>query len=145
MTMPQTPMQKARTLQALPPNVRAPNVTRWLLGFTALCGFTLAGQAISDGLRLPVPGSVIGMVLLLVALAVRIPHLEAIVRPSGETLLSLIPLLLVPLAAGAVEQGREIGPDLLAYAVALVATWLLCCASAAGTYLLLRPRKRANR
>lgn len=143
--MPQTPTQKARALRASPPNVRALNVARWLLGFTVLCVFALAGQAISDGLRLPVPGSVIGMVLLLVALAARIPRLEAIVRPSSETLLSLIPLLLVPLAAGAIEQGRAIGTDLLAYAVALVATWVLCCASAAGTYLLLRPRKRADR
>ena len=144
--MPKTQAEQSNAQQHSPhTHDRALAMARWLLGFTVLCAFALIGQAIADGLRLPIPGSVIGMVLLLVALMIRVPHLERIVRPSAETLLSLIPLLLVPLAAGVIEQGPSFAPHLLAYVVALFAAWLFCAVSAAGTYVLLRPRKPVDR
>ena len=56
--------------------------------------FTLAGELCHILLPIPVPASIYGMVLMLIALATKILRVEA-VKETGTFLVSLLPLLFV--------------------------------------------------
>ena len=64
----------------------------WLLVFQSV------GELLARGLRLPLPGPVIGMVLLLLAL--RWPAVQKPVSETAEFLLSHLSLLFVPVGVG---------------------------------------------
>jgi len=68
-------------------------------GFIILIGLLLIGNTLSDTFNLPVPGSVIGMVLLLVGLCL----IKGVPEDLGKTadgLIAQIGLLFVPAGAG---------------------------------------------
>lgn len=81
----------------MPPPSNTP--LRALLGLGLLCGFAALGQALVSLTRLPFPGSVAGLLLLLLALSL------GVVRPewvdlAADGLLGLLGLLFVPAAVG---------------------------------------------
>lgn len=80
----------------------------------------LAGEAAARGLSLPVPGPVLGMLLLLVLLASS-ARMVALVRPVAQGILGHLSLLFVPAGVGVVGHFRSLGADgpaiLLALAV----------------------------
>ncbi|MDB5930621.1 MAG: LrgA family protein [Polaromonas sp.] len=69
-----------------------------LRGMTWLLVFQSLGELLARGLALPLPGPVIGMVLLLVAL--RWPVVRAPVGACADFLLSHLSLLFVPVGVG---------------------------------------------
>jgi holin-like protein len=68
---------------------------RVLLALAVLVAFLAAGAMVADGVGLPVPGSVVGMVLLTVALQARVVR-PSWVRPAADLLLRHMGLLFVP-------------------------------------------------
>jgi holin-like protein len=77
-------------------------VARTLLGGLVLYAFLLLGGLVADVLGLPLPGSVLGMVLLWAALEAGVVRL-AWIREGATTLLGLLGLLFVPAGAGFVQ------------------------------------------
>lgn len=75
---------------------------RLALGLGVLTAFAALGTALASGLHLPLPGSVLGMVLLWAALSLRLVRLEW-VEGAGDGLLALLGLLFVPATVGAVD------------------------------------------
>ena len=69
-----------------------------LRGMAWLLMFQSAGELLARGLGLPLPGPVIGMVLLLLAL--RWPAVQTPVAQCAEFLLSHLSLLFVPVGVG---------------------------------------------
>ncbi len=81
-----------------------------------LLGCQLAGEVCARALSLPVPGPVIGMVLLLVLMALFRP-LPQKVTPTAQVILGNLSLLFVPAGVGIVSQLDKVaqyGPGLLA-------------------------------
>ena len=72
-------------------------------GMALLVGGQLLGEATVAVTGLPVPGSVVGMVWVLLALLAKKGHLPEL-RRAGSTMLLLVPLLLVPVSVGIMEQ-----------------------------------------
>ena len=68
-------------------------------GFLILLGCQLLGELIVTLLDVPIPGAVVGMVVLLVGLMV-IGKVPEGLRVSSEGLLKVLPLLLVPAGVG---------------------------------------------
>lgn len=87
--------------------------------FIALC--LLAGEAVSLALGLPVPGSVIGMVLMTAALQGRWLRLET-VKPAADVLLRNMSLLFVPPGVGLMVYANQIADAWLPIAAATVAS-----------------------
>ena len=87
----------------------------------------LAGELIAKALRFPVPGPVIGMVILFVILALRggIPDGLA---ATADGLLKHLSLLFVPAGVGVMLHFRLLGDDWLAVAAALIASTVLTIA-----------------
>ena len=70
-------------------------------------------------LPLPVPASVYGLVLLLLALNFQLIKLED-VKEVGTYLTGIFPLLFVPAAAGVMELWAEMGNMLLPIIIAII-------------------------
>jgi holin-like protein len=101
--------------------------------------FQLIGEALVRSLSVPVPGPVVGMALLLLALLLRPATLEAI-KPTAQTLLQHLSLLFVPAGVGVILHLQRLGDEALAIGVALVVSTLVGLASAALTMAWLMKR-----
>ena len=91
-------------------------------------------------LPLPVPASVYGLVLLLLALNFRLIKLED-VKEVGTYLTGIFPLLFVPAAAGVMELLAEMGEMLLPILIAIIPVTVLVMVSAGKTTQALSGRK----
>ncbi|MGM0983969.1 MAG: CidA/LrgA family protein [Pseudomonadota bacterium] len=95
-----------------------------IMGMSVLLACQFAGELVARGLTLPIPGPVIGMVILLVALMIR-GRVPSSLRLSGEGLLRYLTLLFVPAGVGLMVHFELIGADLWPIALTLVASTAL--------------------
>ncbi|MBB5211632.1 CidA/LrgA family protein [Microbulbifer hydrolyticus] len=94
------------------------NLPRWLLGAGLLLAFDLAGRSLSAAFSLPVPGPVLGMLLLLLALMIygRVPR--GLAEVGGQVLRLLI-LIFLPATVGIYFLRDLSGGDWAALAIAM--------------------------
>jgi len=95
--------------------------------FAILLLFQCLGEALAFVLHLPLPGPVIGMLLLFAALAVS-PRLMNIVEATGSELLRHLSLLFVPAGVGIMAAAGTIAGHWLAIILALFGSTLLTLA-----------------
>ena len=81
--------------------------------------FQLLGEVLSFAFSLPIPGPVIGMVLLLIALILKDNLIEHI-RPSASVLLAHLALLFVPAAVGVIQYVDRIRAEWLGIGLIIV-------------------------
>jgi putative effector of murein hydrolase LrgA (UPF0299 family) len=96
----------------------------------------LAGEAGARLFSLPVPGPVIGMLLML-GLIVFAPRLAEVVRPTAEGILANLSLLFVPAGVGVVGHISTLGAQALSLLLAVVASTVLAIAAGAVTFVLV--------
>ncbi|MEI2806581.1 CidA/LrgA family protein [Albidovulum sp.] len=96
----------------------------------------LAGEAGARLFGLPVPGPVIGMLLML-GLIVSAPRLAGLVRPTAEGILANLSLLFVPAGVGVVGHVSTLGGQALSLLIAVVASTVLAIAAGAVTFVLV--------
>lgn len=104
--------------------------------FAILLGCQLTGEIVVRAVAIPVPGPVLGMLLLL-GLLVAIPKLKDLMLLTTQTLLGNLSLLFVPAGVGVIahlDKIVEFGAGLL---VALVISTLLALTSAVLTFRLV--------
>lgn len=90
-----------------------------VIGFLILISCQLVGELIVFSLDIPVPGAVVGMVLLLAGLIIR-GQVSTGLRTSAEGLLSILPLMLVPAGVGLMVHFQLIAAEWVAILAALV-------------------------
>ena len=104
-----------------------------LQGLALLLLMQSAGEALSHFLQLPVPGPVVGMVLLLLAL--RWAPVQQALAPAAGFLLTHLSLLFVPVGVGVMTHLALLGTHGLRLVVVIVLpTWI----GMAVTALVLR-------
>ena len=118
---------------------------RYLFQFGRILAFCFAGEVLHAVLPLPVPASVYGLLLLLLALCFGIVRLEQ-VRETGLFLTGIFPLLFVPAATGVMELWAELGAMLLPAVISIVPVTVLVFAAAGRTTqaLIRRMEKKAK-
>ena len=79
-------------------------------GLVLLVAGQLVGEVVVTVTGLPVPSAVVGMVVVLFALLARKGQMPE-VRRAGHTLLMLVPLFLVPVSVGIMEQFDALRAD----------------------------------
>lgn len=110
-----------------------------LTGLTVLLACQLLGEFVVRALDLPLPGPVVGMLILFVILQVRHPRPESGLVTAPQTLLRFLPVLYVPAGVGVVAYLSRLGDDALPIAGGLVLSWLAGLLVTAGvTALLMR-------
>jgi len=98
-----------------------------LEAFATLLVFQTIGEVLSYGLRLPVPGPVLGMALLLGLLLLR-PGAAERLRPTSLELLKHLSLLFVPAGVGVMLHAARIGQEWLPIIVSLLVSTALAIA-----------------
>lgn len=107
-----------------------------LVGITLLLCYQLAGEALVLAFGLPLPGPVLGMLLLLLTLVLG-EHAVAATEGPAEALLGHLSLLFVPAGVGVMVHAQRLGGEWLPIAVALVASTLLTLVAVALTMRLM--------
>lgn len=109
--------------------------------FIVLLGFQLVGEVVARALGLPLPGPVIGMLLLFVALLVRGSAPESL-RETANGLLRHLSLLFVPAGVGVMTHIALLRSAWLPILLTLALSTLLTLAITALTmrWLLRLPR-----
>ena len=104
-----------------------------VFGFTVLLLCQLAGEGLARGLGLPVPGPVLGLIILVIGLmlAHRQPRTpvtafeERSVVRTADSLLANLSLLFVPAGVGVIDQIGVLRSQALAIGAALVVSTVL--------------------
>lgn len=101
-----------------------------LVGIVLLLACQAVGEWLAAALRIPVPGSVLGMALLAVALASarRVPHGLARV---ADGLLKAMPLFFIPAGVGVLTLASTLADAWLPITMALVVSTLLAVVATA--------------
>ena len=92
--------------------------------FTLLLVYQLIGEVLVQLTGLPVPGPVVGMLLLFLTLAVR-GAAPPWLRDTCQGLLSHLSLLFVPAGVGVLLHFKRLGAEWLPISVALVASTVI--------------------
>jgi holin-like protein len=106
---------------------------------TVLLVYQLVGEVLVQTTGLPVPGPVVGMLLLFITLIAR-KDVPEVLRGASQQLLSHLSLLFVPAGVGVMLHFGRLGEEWLALAVALVASTLITIAVTALVMRLLQRR-----
>jgi len=112
-----------------------------LAAFTQILLFQLAGEVIARGLGLPVPGPVLGLLLLFAFLLWRGgpgPELQQ----AAQNLLQHLSLLFIPAGTGILLHIATLEREWLPISVAMVVSTVLAMAVTALLIQFLSPRQR---
>lgn len=99
----------------------------------ALCillSLQLIGEVVTRGLGLPLPGPVLGLLLLVLGCVLR-PSLAQMLRPVTSTILGNLSLFFVPAGVGVVAHLQQFRQDGFAIAIALTVSTALAIAAGA--------------
>lgn len=116
-----------------------------IAGLTWLVAFQLVGELVTRVADLPVPGPVVGMLLLFCFLRLRRYDDAGTIVRAGTALLRHLQLFFVPAGVGVVVYLGLIGREALPIGVAMLGSWLLGLAAVGWTAVALerllgRPR-----
>ena len=105
------------------------------LGLLLVC--QLAGEFIARGLGLPIPGPVLGLVILLTALALR-PNLSGILRPTTQVILAHLSLMFVPAGVGVIGNLEVLSSDWAVLLVVLTLSTVLSMLVTVATFIAMK-------
>lgn len=112
-----------------------------ITAFAILLCCQLAGEVAARLFRLPIPGPVLGMVLLFAVLLWRSRVLEPLREPAYG-LLRYLSLLFVPAGVGLIRHGQRLRAEALAIGVALLLSTALTVAVTALVFQLVARAQR---
>ena len=104
----------------------------------------LAGEVIARGLALPVPGPVVGLVLLAVLLLAytrrggAIDLTESALARTAQVLVAMLGLLFVPTGVGVVQQLNLLGTHALGILATVILSSIITMLATVGTFLLVK-------
>lgn len=108
----------------------------FLTVITILLVYQLVGELIVLGFDLPIPGPVVGMLLLLLSLILKKPFASQLEKPT-ELLLSHLSLLFIPAGVGVMVHFVRLQEEWLAISVALVVSTVLGLLITAWTMMFI--------
>lgn len=100
----------------------------------ALLSCQLAGEVTARLIPFPLPGPVIGMLLMLALLSAS-PRFAALMRPAAEGFLGHLSLLFVPAGVGVVGHIAALGGQAVVLVIAVVLSTILAIAAGALTFV----------
>lgn len=118
--------------------------TKYLFQFARILVFCFLGEILHAVLPLPLPASIYGLILLLLALRLKAIQLED-VKEVGLFLTGIFPLLFVPAAAGVMELWAEMGSMLLPILLSILpVTVLVLITSGHTTQAMVRRKQKGT-
>lgn len=110
--------------------------------FAQLLACQLAGEVITRFLHLPVPGPVLGLIILALVLLVRAQwrddRLELPVERTATVILANLGLLFVPAGVGVLQQLGLLSSHAVGIVLTLLLSTVLTLLATVGTFLLVK-------
>ena len=114
---------------------------KYIRQFAVILTVSFLGEVLKALLPLPIPASIYGLVLMLLALCLKVIPLES-VKETGKFLVEIMPLMFIPAAVGLTKSWNRISPILTELVViTAVSTVLVMAASGLVTQKVLRSGK----
>lgn len=105
--------------------------------FGLLLGCQLIGEVAVRGLGVPIPGPVVGLAFLLIALCT-VPSLSEDLRSTIGVILANLSLMFVPAGVGVIGNLEALSSDWLALLVILTLSTTFSMLAAVGTFIAVR-------
>ena len=102
-----------------------------------LLGCQLVGEFVARGLGLPIPGPVLGLAILLAALALR-PPLASALRPTTQVILAHLSLMFVPAGVGVIGNLDVLSSDWARLLVVLILSTILSMLVTVATFIAMK-------
>jgi holin-like protein len=109
------------------------NLNHMISTLAIILGFQLVGEVVSQALSLPLPGPVLGLLLLVAACLIR-PGLAERIRPTTLGLLQHMSLFFVPAGVGIVAHWGLLKAHGIGLAVAVAGSTILAIAAGAVVF-----------
>ena len=117
---------------------------KYLRQIVILLAFSFVGEALSLLIPLPIPGSIYGIVLLFLALETKLLKLAS-VKDVSDFLISFMPVMFIPAAAGLIDAWPVLRDNALAYVViTIVTTVVVMGVSGLVTQWIIRRRRKGG-
>jgi holin-like protein len=100
----------------------------------ALLACQLIGESIARAASLPIPGPVLGMVIMLALLTLS-PRFTAFMRPVAQGIIAHLSLLFVPAGVGVVGHFAALGVQTLTLLMAIIVSTILAIAVGSLTFV----------
>ena len=94
---------------------------KYMRQFGIILGVTCVGVMIKYFVPLPIPGSIYGLVLMLVLLTTKLIKIEQ-VKEVGEFLIEIMPLMFIPAAVGLLTSWKQLQSILVPVVIITVVT-----------------------
>ena len=118
---------------------------KYIRQFLWILLFSFAGELLKFVIPLPVPASLYGLLLLLLALVTGILRLES-VKETSKFLIEIMPLMFIPAAVGLLESWEALSGILIQVLTAtVVSTVLVMGVSGMVTQALIRKKQGGKR
>ncbi len=118
---------------------------KYIRQFLWILLFSFAGELLKFVIPLPVPASIYGLLLLLLALVTGILRLES-VKETSKFLIEIMPLMFIPAAVGLLESWDALSGILIQVLTAtVVSTVLVMGVSGMVTQALIRKKQGGKR
>ncbi|MDE6896503.1 MAG: CidA/LrgA family protein [Lachnospiraceae bacterium] len=118
---------------------------KYIRQFLWILLFSFAGELLKYVIPLPVPASIYGLLLLLLALVTGILRLES-VKETSKFLIEIMPLMFIPAAVGLLESWDALSGILIQVLTAtVVSTVLVMGVSGMVTQALIRKKQGGKR
>ncbi len=118
---------------------------KYIRQFLWILLFSFAGELLKYVIPLPVPASIYGLLLLLLALVTGILRLES-VKETSKFLIEIMPLMFIPAAVGLLESWEALSGILIQVLTAtVVSTVLVMGVSGMVTQALIRKKQGGKR
>ena len=118
---------------------------KYIRQFLWILLFSFAGEILKFVIPLPVPASIYGLLLLLLALVTGILRLES-VKETSKFLIEIMPLMFIPAAVGLLESWEALSGILIQVLTAtVVSTVLVMGVSGMVTQALIRKKQGGKR
>ncbi len=93
-------------------------------GITLIFVFLFLGEFIAEVTPLPIPGNIIGMILLFISLVFNFIKLEEI-APAGDLLLEHLILYFIPVSIGIISYKELLRDEFVSFSVIVVGGFLI--------------------
>lgn len=118
---------------------------KYIAQTTIILAFTFVGELLNRIIPLPIPASIYGMMLLLVALLAGWMKLSAI-KETGKFLIEIMPLLFIAPAVGLLESWRTMQDFLVAFvAITLLSTITVTAVAGHVTQYIIKLKNRQKK
>lgn len=109
---------------------------KYLKQFGIILLITCIGEIIRYLVPLPIPGSIYGLVLMLVLLCSGWLKLES-VKSGAEFLIAVMPVMFIPAAAGLIDSWSQLQPIIIQTVIILLSTTAIVMAVTGKTAMFL--------